>query len=394
MDDIHLSVVATSRNDNHGGDLLDRMQLFIDGLADQADRHRVTTELIIVEWNPPTDRAPLADVLSYPDGNGRLTSRIVTVPPAVHRRFDPEGALPLFQMIAKNVGLRRARGRFVVATNIDILFSDPLMAYLALPLEARTVYRVDRVDIDIPKGSDLDAARAATQGTPVRICRKDGVYVPGQGRILPQYQSVGDFVGFRAREWWEQRRHGSTATLADSGESKNRMGVVERLQDRAEALRALVEVPRLHGSACGDFTLMDRACWETLRGYPEWPIFSWNIDTVVLFQAAAFGFDFVELPSELAAFHMDHETGSGWTPDGRDVLFRRIEAAGIKYLRDADLRHLALEAIKAGKDGHPPVYNDPEWGLVGEDLPDTDVSGRRAHVSVSAAGERNEQELS
>jgi len=34
-------------------------------------------------------------------------------------------------MIAKNVGIRRARGRFVLCTNVDLLFSDKMVRFLA-----------------------------------------------------------------------------------------------------------------------------------------------------------------------------------------------------------------------------------------------------------------------
>ena len=67
--------------------------------------------------------------------------------------------LPLFQMIAKNVGIRRARGRFVLVTNIDIVFSNELVEYLASGrLEPGLLYRVDRHDIqpDLPVDAPLD----------------------------------------------------------------------------------------------------------------------------------------------------------------------------------------------------------------------------------------------
>ena len=44
-------------------------------------------------------------------------------------------------------------------------------------------------------------------------------------------------------------------------------------------------IPVLHTNACGDFTMMARENWFTLRGYPEWPIFSWFIDSVSFHQA-------------------------------------------------------------------------------------------------------------
>ena len=61
----HLSIVAASRNDDHGGNLFERMQLFVDGLADQARRFDMPTELVLVEWNPPADRPSLAEALRW-----------------------------------------------------------------------------------------------------------------------------------------------------------------------------------------------------------------------------------------------------------------------------------------------------------------------------------------
>src|SRR3954453_8700966 len=119
----YLSVVATARNDDHGGNPLYRMQLFVDGLIAQADRFRVPTELVLVEWNPPADRPRLADVLDWPEGAGHCDVRIIEGPHDLHSPLERSDRLPLFQMIGKNVGIRRARGDLVLATNIDILFS-------------------------------------------------------------------------------------------------------------------------------------------------------------------------------------------------------------------------------------------------------------------------------
>src|SRR5579864_5925401 len=107
---VALSVVATSRNDGHGGHLNERMQWFIDGLAFQADAFGAEVELVLVEWNPPTSAEPLADALRWPTAGSKLTAFVVTVPPEVHQQFAGADRLQLFQMIAKNVGIRRAAG--------------------------------------------------------------------------------------------------------------------------------------------------------------------------------------------------------------------------------------------------------------------------------------------
>ena len=67
-----LSIVATSRNDDHGGNLLGRMQTFVDGFAEQCRRHDLAAELVLVEWNPLPDRPPLAEALRWPPPPYRL----------------------------------------------------------------------------------------------------------------------------------------------------------------------------------------------------------------------------------------------------------------------------------------------------------------------------------
>jgi len=91
-----VSVVVTARNDDHGGSLLKRMQIFVDGLLEQARRHGLNAELIIVEWNPPPDRPRLADVLQWPHQAGPCTVRIIEVSPAIHRRYGYADKLSLF----------------------------------------------------------------------------------------------------------------------------------------------------------------------------------------------------------------------------------------------------------------------------------------------------------
>ena len=106
----YLSLVVTARNDDHGGNLLGRMQIFVSGWIEQARRYGIPSELIIVEWNPPPDRPRLIDVLRWPEDLGPCEVRFIEVPPELHARYAHGDALPLYQMAAKNVGIRRARG--------------------------------------------------------------------------------------------------------------------------------------------------------------------------------------------------------------------------------------------------------------------------------------------
>jgi hypothetical protein len=152
-----LSVVATSRNDNHGGSLTERMQHFIDGFITQCKRHNLRAELLMVEWNPPEGRKSLRDELVWPPDPSPCEVRIVTVSREMHAALPHSEHLPLYQMIAKNVGIVRARGQFVLATNIDILFSDEIIVFMRDHLEEGRLYRCERHDIpsNVPAFSDF-----------------------------------------------------------------------------------------------------------------------------------------------------------------------------------------------------------------------------------------------
>jgi hypothetical protein len=200
----YLSVVVTARNDDHGGDPLYRMQAFIDSFLRQCDRYRLPSELIIVEWNPPEDRPRLADVLSWPAATGRCAVRIIEVPSEVHARLEHAQSLPLFQMIAKNVGIRRALGAFVLATNIDLLFDDSLVRRIASRrLQEGRLYRVDRYDvpasIDAPPDEWLEWSRRSVMRIHTAhgsIDARTGDYYP-IGRHARLAQAVRAEIGRR-----------------------------------------------------------------------------------------------------------------------------------------------------------------------------------------------------
>ena len=335
-----LSVVATSRNDNHGANLLARMQLFVNGFAEQAERYRVAVELIVVEWNPPADRPSLADAMQWHPGE-MFQPQVITVPGEVHHTLANSARLPMYQMIAKNAGIRRAGGPYVLATNIDILLSDELFDYLKAGLKPNTMYRVDRLDVVAPLEAPVLPSPASVRAIrPIREHGMDGMRYPNDApAALPR------------RTWRDLARIP--------------MAALDRLV-----------LPRLHTSGCGDFTLTSREVWESLRGYPEWPIFSWHIDGVVLYQAHAAGVEMVNLQPPMVALHLEHSEGSGWTPEGSSALFNRLDQTGVPHLSTAKYRKLVRKIVRDGRRSQP--INGADWGLAGRKLMATSPSGRVA----------------
>jgi hypothetical protein len=203
----YLSVVVTSRNDGHGGTPNARFQAFLNCLVAQCDRIGLRAELIVVEWNPPAEQPRLRDVLVCRGDASHCEVRFIEVPAALHARLRQSDRLPLFQMIAKNVGIRRARGQFVLSTNIDVLLSNELVDHIAAgKLEPGTLYRIDRRDVDtnVPIDAPLDDMLAYCQSHQLRRHTQRGTFpvsTKGSPALFPDDIVAAD-AGILLGEGW------------------------------------------------------------------------------------------------------------------------------------------------------------------------------------------------
>lgn len=357
-----LSIVACSRNDGHGDNLLERMQLFIDGIADQAARFGLDCELVLVDWNPPADKPGLAEALRYPGGGGHLCCRVVTVPPELHARLSCGESLPLFQMIAKNVGIRRARGRMVLSTNIDILFPDTLWEWLARgAVDEDALYRADRADVRVPFGSDACADLQRMRAiTPLRVNRRDGIYDAAGHRIVPVYTGPADVARYQLTR---VLRRGAAREVRPARPGTVQRSALERGAGAVRKVWRLATLRKPHLNGCGDFTMLSKENWLRVGGHAEWAMYSWNLDALLLFQARAHGIREVDLGDAFTVLHMDHSKGSGWSPEGAADLFERMAQRGVPVLTDemlmAEVRRLGLGV---GRRPRPKRYNDEGWG--------------------------------
>src|SRR5581483_3008545 len=90
----YLSIVVAGRNDNYGGNFLDRLTVFARHMGEMNRLWPDLFEVVVVEWNPPAERPPLADAI---DWSMLPNCRIVTVPRDVHALFDNPGKMPIFE---------------------------------------------------------------------------------------------------------------------------------------------------------------------------------------------------------------------------------------------------------------------------------------------------------
>ena len=147
MNNIYLTIVAASRNDNHGNKLDERTNIFIKSLAENCKKYKIPSELILVEWNQILNKKTLSDRLDL-ISNEYLDSKIITVSKDHHLRLPNSDRIQFFQMIAKNVGIRRALGKFVLATNIDVIMNQNFLNLSLKKIKRKTIYRCDRHCVD------------------------------------------------------------------------------------------------------------------------------------------------------------------------------------------------------------------------------------------------------
>ena len=204
----YVSVVVATRNDDHGGDPLKRLQAFINTFSAQCRRASLDAEVIVVEWNPPSDRPRVSELCRVPP-DAPFPVRFVEVPAEIHQQLRFSSVLPLFQMIAKNAGIRRARGRFVLATNIDIIFSNELVEQLASGrLVPGRMYRVDRHDIEsnFPVEAALTEQMTFCQTHQIRVHALSGTHpVDPLGRLRTLDADIVGSAVFRLGRGWHTR---------------------------------------------------------------------------------------------------------------------------------------------------------------------------------------------
>jgi hypothetical protein len=146
-----LTIVITARHDNYGGDFRDRIAAPLRFNYERLSERNVSYEVVLVEWDPVPGRPLLCEMLAkeLPDVAG-CGLRPIVVAPAYQAAMTQNPRTGYLEYIAKNVGVRRAAGSFVLVTNADILLGREVVDAIAEQrFEAGTMYRAPRYDIKL-----------------------------------------------------------------------------------------------------------------------------------------------------------------------------------------------------------------------------------------------------
>jgi hypothetical protein len=77
---------------------------------------------------------------------------------------------------------------------------------------------------------------------------------------------------------------------------------------------------------------MARRHWFELHGYAQFTMYSMNIDGLMDDVAHHAGIREEVLSMPRCIYHLEHEQGSGWTPEGEGLLRKRLSESGADWL--------------------------------------------------------------
>lgn len=309
---IYVSVVAAGRNDDYGGSsFLDRMQPFVSttiafACAAFAGGTGPNFELVLVDYNTVRGVPTLADAMQWPFGCKEVAVRMASVPESVHQAIHNPSNISFFEHIAKNVGIRAARGQFVLVTNPDILLSEELFTWLAEhSLRHDTFYRIDRHDL----GPLFQPPPSTTQFLSTPLGRARALLSACLAMFEQVQVSAADgiwdgLMSIDRSTYAKRLRELSAADAADAG-ADGCAGGAKVGTFLSESARMVSHPSMLHTMAAGDFMLMAAAEWHSLRGFPEAPT-NMEVDSHMCVIAAAAGLKQAVLKPPKRIFHQHH----------------------------------------------------------------------------------------
>lgn len=303
-----------ARNDDYGGNWTNRINAFLKVLAHQADRTQTPVEMVFVEYNPVPNKPFLYQSLVLPK-NEFFAVRFIVVPPEFHKSLPDNEKVPICEFIAKNIGIRRAKGEWVVATNPDTLYGDDLFDFIASEsLDVGSFYRINRQDLSVnwvdPKLSAEDILKDA--------CTR---------RIKVLFNNKTVYVSYK--EWFSSMIHGRSWRIFLQCPAFNPWRKVDS------------DESAIHENAAGDFLLMHKSAWDKVRGYDQVTVGSGVLDGYIMYVLYCLGFRQRILPHSLYHIYHHHK--------------------GVKYL--ASYAKFREDAKKMLETKIPYKVNSPDWGF-------------------------------
>lgn len=252
-----ISCVICGRNDNYGGFLNERAEYSINSMLDEVD------EVIYVDWNG-FDK-PLTDVISIK--NRDKLHVIVVSPEKCKELMGDENygkAQKVCEVLARNIGIRRASGDIIISTNLDIIFPKRyLIDHAVSNLKDDEMLTLTKHDIEL---ADLD------KHFNKNLQKEMLPDIFGLNSIAPR--TMCPFI------------------------SMNKKIIEQFPEDKHHILSSLI-------IACGDFQMAHKSMWYKIRGFEENTIKRSFTDTQVQYKVIMAG-GTVKTSTFPPVYHIEH----------------------------------------------------------------------------------------
>lgn len=333
-----ISLVAVGRNDDYGGDFRSRLQAFANWNVKQLTDHKISAELIFVNYNP-IDGVPIEQFIDWPRSNEFVSIRLITVPNHEHVKVVEENKVkdvPVLEYVAKNVGIRRATGKFILSMNPDILIDEEIVKQLS-QLSEQHYYRANRIDFS-------EAEQLPAHGSLYDQLRENATTIWLKG----SHVNIKGFSYLKYR-WYRLLNKVANAWKRNTIHLE---WILKRINITTYHHNWQF---KYHSNACGDFMLMSRDCWTGLKGYKEASFIALHVDALMVIQAMVLGLN--EHVFDHPIYHKQHE--------------RRFDAHNRLTEDQIKVYHQYNEDVELMlNSGNPIIYNKDSWGLGTSELPE------------------------
>lgn len=259
-----VSVVLVGRNDDYGGRQVERVNYAMNCMLDTFD------EVIYVDWNTDGPKTLIddLDIKVHPE---KLV--IITVPPAQCKEImgsvNYAAGQKCCEVLARNVGIRRATGDIIIDSNTDIIppkreFLDVLLA----SLRKGDMYTIAKHDVEIDVLNEM-------------------------------YKQSGSYLAVR-----------DIVPLQYGVNPISKRLIFPSLEMNLEIMSTLpVEHHHVASSlicACGDMQIAHKETWWAIKGFEESMMKRMYIDSIVQYKVILNG-GTVRATSFPPIYHIEHE---------------------------------------------------------------------------------------